>query len=269
MGAPFGKASFSIVEAQRPTYELLRGAFENEVLAIRIPDWTGDAVKQRLLQSTHGISGIGYVDEPTFLKVIGGALYSGANDRHALADYFENVPAWNQAQREACDPYISPAEKLIIALRENWPGGCNAEFVDGKPTFSGLIRRINEGGEAGAHQDMVHWDLPDCASLAEITATLSAVSYPVVPESGGELELWSWGFQDRDEYARRQIENDYRLDRERIGEPQAVLTPRAGELILFNPQRIHAVRPVTSGCRITQSLFIAYRDRYQSLTTFS
>jgi hypothetical protein len=62
---------------------------------------------------------------------------------------------------------------------------------------------------------------------------------------------------------------DYGLDRSKIGPPDVVLRPGVGDLIVFDTGRIHAVRRVADGVRITASCFIGVRSRWHPLCVFA
>ena len=51
--------------------------------------------------------------------------------------------------------------------------------------------------------------------------------------------------------------------------PDAVVAPRVGDLILFNSNRIHAVRACRGGPRVTVSCFIGYRGEGRPLGYWS
>jgi len=81
-----------------------------------------------------------------------------------------------------------------------------------------------------------------------------------MPPHGGELAIWDLK-PDQDEYEALRIpESDglksYGLKREPLGEPAYVITPRPGDLILFDAQRVHAVYASVGGARVTISFFI-------------
>ncbi len=258
-----------VVEARTLSAPLVEGLATGRLLAVRIPDYCDFETCRHLLASIADIAGVGYVDEESFKKKIGGAVYDAAHDPNQLNDHFDRTPEWFAACREAFSPYQSPSDKIRLELQEQWPHGFDLQHFHGHIAFVGLIRSMGVGAEALAHQDMTEWDIPHIAEAHGFEAQLSCVTYFEVAEEGGELELWNFGFTDQEEYNRNKTRQDhYSLDRGRIGEPAATLTPRVGELIVFNAKRIHAVRAIKKGVRTSQSLFIGYRGNNRQLSGF-
>jgi hypothetical protein len=260
---------FSILEVKALTPTLIEGMADGSLLAVRVPGWCPEEVCRHALRALAKFPGVGYADEPTFKKVVGGALYDAARDPEILRTYLESAPQWLGETRKSFHPYGNPADRLRQELQERWSHGCDLERIGGRPCFAGLIRALEDEAEARPHQDMTHWDIPACADVQSLHTQLSCVIYFAVAEAGGGLELWSKGFESRSEYEAHQTPGDYGLDRSRIGPSAALLAPRSGDLIAFNARHVHAVRKVVKGLRCTQSLFIGYRGRNRALSTFS
>lgn len=135
--------------------------------------------------------------------------------------------------------------------------------------FAGLLRIFGEGSAAEPHQDHFDWD----ASLHEIyeatyyPAQLAANVYLRLPERGGELAIWPVSLR-RTEYERMR-KGEYGVDPAQLRAEPVVLTPRLGELILFNARMVHAVYPPELGNRVTWSSFIGYRGDSEPLTIWS
>ncbi|HEB9286359.1 TPA: 2OG-Fe(II) oxygenase [Campylobacter coli] len=72
------------------------------------------------------------------------------------------------------------------------------------------------------------------------------------------MELWNWKPND-DEYRKFQHTNiklNYGLDRSKISLPYTTYKPKLGEIVLFNPRYVHAVKKVNKGIRLTISCFL-------------
>lgn len=256
--------NFGIVETDCLDVGAIVALAERELVAVRIPRWCPEEVCSHFLKRIDGIVGVGYDDEPTFHKIIGGAVYGGA-----LSEYLRLASHWTSEQRSAFSPHISPIDRLRLEFEERWPHGCALQRFIRRPSFAGLIRAFEDGGEARPHQDVTPWDIPDVPEAHEFTTQLSAVCYLGCAQTGGNLELWNFGFNSKTEYKQCKVVGDYSIDRKYIGEPSVSLTPKAGELIIFNARNLHAVSRVILGKRSTQSTFIAYRGRNRHLSAFS
>ena len=135
--------------------------------------------------------------------------------------------------------------------------------------FVGLARVFTSTAEALPHQDVLRWDAPlECTSAQSLLTQLAANIYVQPSEGGGDLELWSSSL-DRDEYERLKLPGSYGLDRAKLPPSAVRVKPEAGDLILFNANKTHAVRPVTSGIRVTVSCFIGVRSLTLPLSMWS
>jgi len=258
-----------VVVADRFNAREIQDLADKKILAIRIPSFCESIVCDHVMQKLGRVEGEGYRVEPQFRKIIGGALFDGADDPAALEQYFKNVPVWYGETRTIFHPHTSPAEHARLYLQEVWPYGSVVQRIGGRLTFVGLIRGFREGGEARPHQDMTNWDLPSLEDAQTLKTQISCLTYFACAEEGGELELWGREIEDRKEYAETQDPGDYGLRRDLIGEPDAMLRPQIGELIMFNARRIHGVREVKRGVRFSQSFFIGYRGSDYPLSLFS
>src|SRR5207245_1188972 len=92
------------------------------------------------------------------------------------------------------------------------------------------------------------------AALRTIRA-LRSISRPRTATLGGEVQLWRL-MPDQAEYDRLRLAGSYGLDHTKLPPPDTVVTPARGELVLFNSNRVHAVRPCEGGPRVTVSCFI-------------
>jgi hypothetical protein len=185
-------------------------------------------------------------------------------DRHS-----RNTPRWFAQCRKIFDPYLSPIEKLLLELQQQWPLGCRLQSFASRLAFTGLLRAVPDGGKADVHQDMTKWDIRHIAEAQDLGTVLSCVCYLDCAEAGGLLELWNHGFIDEAEYNRCKTPNHYGIDRRFVGEPAVVLTPHPGDMIIFNAQKLHAVTCTKSNRRrLTQSAFIAYRGPNRELSTY-
>jgi len=264
------KVSAGILQASHLSADAIEALAEKKILAVRVAGYCGVDVCSHAMRKLAGNAGHGYTAEPDFRKFVGGALFDGAEgEAEILENYLRNAAKWYSACNEVFHPHISPADKMRHHLREVWPAGNHMERIGGRPAFAGLIRGFHEGAEAHPHQDMTHWDLPHMPEAQTLHTQLSCLTYLSCAGSGGELELWASEIENRPDYEAAKVRGCYGLDRERVGPPDTAMTPRVGELIVFNARRIHAVRRIAQGLRCTQSFFIGYRGTDQPLSLFS
>ncbi len=200
---------------------------------------------------------------------IGKAIFDAADNPSELQTYYESARPNLDQTRRFFSPYISPIDLLRVTLQEIWPSGSNLESLHGKTMYCGLTRVFKEGSAAFPHQDMSHWDVPDSLAAWSQKTQLAGNIYLKMPSSGGELELWDYGFDTKADYIANTVPGSYGLDRNKIGPPALKIKPEQGDLILFDARRIHAVSTIEKGCRITSSCFLGYRGVTQPLAIYS
>jgi len=129
--------------------------------------------------------------------------------------------------------------------------------------------KIGRVGQAffECQNDVLCWDILDGMST-NINTQLTANVYLEVPKSGGELCLWpNWPSQD--EYHDIQVEGSYGVHKNHLCDQFIKLIPQQGELIIFNPTRIHSVERIDSGSRLTWSCFIGKESDSKPLKIWS
>lgn len=245
--------------------ELAAGTIAAVQVAKYYPEDFSHLLAQRLLGSPL----FGHYANAPDIGRVGQAYFETINDSETREVYYANAAAWIRSMRDLCAPFACPMDTLRLQLQETWPAGATLETIDDRPMFVGLARVFEKGAGAHPHQDVLARDAPPgCVRARTLRAQLAANVYLKPATSGGELEVWLRKPTD-EEYETLRMPGSYGVDRALIGEPDVVLTPRTGDLILFNAHNLHAVRPAGGGPRITMSTFIGYRSRRQPLTYWS
>ena len=239
------------------------------ILAVRIPEFYPRELCDRFIGGILAHDKIEHYAVAPDIKKIGKAIFDAASDSSALDEYYATSANALREMREYFHPYLAPMDKLRLTLQEVWPSGSLIENLHGKLMFCGLVRAFGKGSEARPHQDMTHWDIPDCQAAQTLTTQIACNIYMATVDSGGELELWAHGIGDAKAYTETQTPGDYGLDRHKIGPPVARISPRKGDLIMFDARRIHAVTRIEEGVRVAVSSFIGYRGPTAPLSVYS
>lgn len=257
-----------VIEAEEINPEDLVELVKGRRLAIRIPGFYSVEGSSRFVRKILDSELMQSYEAAPWINKVGKALFDAAGNPSALRDYYDEAPVALRTIRELFHPYVSPIDKLRVVAQEAWPGGANLENLHGKTMNTGLPRVFHPKAEALPHQDMAVWDVPDARGVWTMETQIAANVY-LETGIGGELELWDFGFRTQEEYRQYSLADTYGLDRTKIPESAVLLRPRQGELILFDAQRVHAVRSVREGVRVTVSTFLGYRGPSQPLTFFS
>lgn len=136
-----------------------------------------------------------------------------------------------------------PFDQMRSVFRQH----LNAEplIIDQLAAFAGLVRVIKNQMEILPHQDELAEDLGDAHDFAKQLKVggvqLAANLYLSVPDAGGEIEIWNRHLAKDELGSYRQLDSDYGLDRNRLGAPDLVIKPEAGQLILLDSTLVHAV----------------------------
>jgi len=246
----------------------LEGLFDQSIDVVRVPKYFSEQDAQEIANKIKRSTFFGsYVNAPKIGR-IGQAFFECQNDEVSLSRYLEFAKTWIKEMRKEVSPFISPIDRLRLELDEVWPANCNLAQIFDHKLFAGLVREFKEDSYAEPHNDVLSWDLVDEMDTG-ITNQLTANVYLETPEQGGELRLWHEWPQSQAEYNAIRIEGSYGVKEERLNGNYLEITPEVGELILFNPTRIHSVEKIVQGSRLTWSCFIGLENHNKALQIWS
>ena len=163
-------------------------------------------------------------------------------------------------------PSISPVDHLRLLLQELWPSGANIQQLNEKTCFTGAIRLFApKVGTFIPHTDRIETE-NDAPELKDIAGQLAANIYLNIPKQGGELCLWDREATPEEEVVIKQLKG---LDMESLSPPAIKLSPSAGDLIIFNSRKLHAVTPCVESTRVSMATFIGIYGENRPLTYWS
>lgn len=193
-----------------------------------------------------------------------------------LERYYEQALLLIQHLRQVCFPYLSPIDKLRLDLSDMWLASAGIENIHNRTMLAGIGRVFEDGFELPPHQDILSRDildgaLPPTHVYEDLITQLSTNIYLQIPETGGELEIWESKPSVSEQQEIRDADYKYEGIIDRANLPPATITikPEAGDLILFDSGRIHAVCSSTGGPRVSMSMFIGYRGKDKPLSYWS
>ncbi|ENM5749434.1 2OG-Fe(II) oxygenase [Vibrio mimicus] len=246
----------------------LDGLFDRTIDAVRVPGYFSQQAAHDIANKIKRSAFFGnYVNAPKIGR-IGQAFFECQNDEVSLSRYREFANIWIKEMRKEVSPFLSPIDRLRLELSEVWPSHCNLAEIGGHKLFAGLVREFKAGSYAEPHNDVLSWDLVS-GMHSGITNQLAANVYLETSEQGGELRLWHEWPESKEAYNAIRIEGSYGVKAEQLNGGYLEITPEVGELILFNPTRIHSVEKIQQGSRLTWSCFIGLEDHKKALQVWS
>jgi len=240
----------------------LERLIHGETAAIRIANFYRDAalpgVVERILASPLLAR---YANAPDIGKI--GNSYFETVCGLRKDDYFASARSLKHELDELFRPLTNPADLMKNVLAGTWePGASVLQNDAGQTFFYGLIR-LFDGTEALAHVDHLEWD---DVSAARPIFQLALNTYLRIPADGGELVVWDT-VPTREEHDL--IAKDYGVDEAYLRPFRSVaVKPNEGDLIMFDAQRVHAVR-TAHGPRITSSMFAVLLDAAGAFRVYS
>lgn len=246
----------------------LDGLFNRTIDAVRVKEYFSEKNSKDIAEKIKQSKLFGnYVNAPKIGR-IGQAFFECQNDEESLNQYQDFAKTWINEMRKETSPYISPIDRFRLELDEIWPAHCNLAEIGGHKLFAGLVREFKEGSYAEPHNDVLSWDLINDMQT-NISNQLTANIYLETPEKGGELRLWQEWPKTKEAYNDIRIEGSYGVKKELLNDHYVEIIPEVGELILFNPMRIHSVEEIYEGSRLTWSCFIGLESSNKPLQVWS
>jgi hypothetical protein len=246
------------------TEEVLRSFISDELCAIQIPRYCAPELSRRLAQwfafspelenYTHEIRNGNQVKYLEYGVERLGVPFNSTYGKEANSPekllYYDSALSGLRRVREKCAPELSPIDKLRLELDELWPYGANVGAFEGRKMFVG-IGRVMRAKTSGIAELQPHFDaVPE--AIVNLRAQYAANIYLKLPAAGGELEIWDIPPIPLDQI---EGESDNRDWRSKLP-PSFLVTPREGDLIIFNTRRPHAIRSFAEGHRVTLQSFI-------------
>lgn len=246
----------------------LRALIQKEIRAVRIKNYFKPCESASMAALLEASPLKGEYINARGIERVGQSFFECQTSEEAAELYKRESANWIKQLRSGSAPLLTPVDRIRLELDEIWPAGANLATKDGAKMFVGLAREFKAGSEAEPHQDVLSWDDPRSDFAREVKTQLAANTYLRVPEQGGELTLWPTSYT-AEEYERLRIPGSYGLDRQRLPNGCTSITPRVGDLILFNANCVHAVEKIIRGTRVTWSCFVGYRGDAEPLVLWS
>lgn len=261
------KIAYANGYADQLNAESLRALIENEILAIRIPNFMTEIERSLALKNIRY-----YTEKSTYLwsrdfSVIGTSVGEAHENKEKEDEYFSNAQEVNRLLQSIVFPFGSPMARVAKQILDAWSPGIKIASKDGRPFLAEIVRHFRRGGKANPHIDQTKTPLLGHLGLKK---RLGCNVYIEMPTEGGSIQFWNRRFSDVEYEAVKTKGGDYGVDRELLGEPSLSIRPRAPEVVLFDASLPHAVEEIRGeGDRIVNGGFFAFADYDSPLVQFS
>ncbi|HEY2725290.1 MAG TPA: 2OG-Fe(II) oxygenase [Pseudonocardiaceae bacterium] len=158
-----------------------------------------------------------------------------------------------------------PGDTLRAVVDELWPYGATVGRVNGRSMLPLNVRKWSVGESARPHIDQCESPLVRALGLRK---RIGMNLYVQAPASGSGGELDFWGIPNSACSYHESRHGSYGIERDALGEPLHVVRPEQGDLVLFDAARLHGVRRIDAGCRVTVAGFLGVRADRQPLVVF-
>jgi ectoine hydroxylase-related dioxygenase (phytanoyl-CoA dioxygenase family) len=246
------------------TPECLQQLVTGEIVALCVKDFYPQDLLAEFIDkvTAHPIKA-GYNVDQQIIHT-GSAFYDTVGNPIFREEYLNSSMEWMK------DEFIrfkrrAPIHTAILEFMATWLYGVQFEHLNGKSMWAGSARFFDQVG-CLAHRDNLGVDAPEFERARELISQFAVNVYAQVPDEGAEIDIW---FKlTEEEYDARCVPGSYGINPNDLPVPTVTISPKAGDLILFDSNRLHAARP-SNGVSIAQSCFLGYRGLYQPLSVWS
>lgn len=201
------------------------------------------------------------------LSIVGVSIGEAHESEEALERYLDGGERTSRVVRDVIFGGITPIDRVALQMLQIWAPGIRIPSSANRNFLQQVVRRWKQGGGASAHLDLSNTPL---LRPFGIRKRFGINAYIEMPSEGGAVEFWSRAYSEEEYLALRQAPPAYGLSRDAVGEPDLRIRPQAGQTILFDASRPHAVEPVAGrGERITDASFFAYASDDAPLFQFA
>lgn len=203
------------------------------------------AAKSKIVQHYYGVDRVGLPFNLT---------YNATPSSGIVEQYYNEALSSLLRMRHFVPGSLNPIDKLRLELDERFSAGATVAKFEGRKMLAGMCR-ITRPNSATLSNNQPHFDaLP--TRYAKLDVQLAANIYIRMPKVGGELELWD--VESLNPLSQTPL--DWRAE---LPEPH-IITPKTGELIIFNCRKPHAIRSFEGtpdiAERVTVQMFIGYQN---------
>lgn len=244
----------------------IRSLAKNEIRVIQVEAFASKKTCEIISSGAIDLGYKPYINVDS-VRRIGMAYYETEHQEDLIQDYFANAAKCLEQMRKACDPAGSPMDTARCLLDEVWPAGAHLQTLFGKKMFVGLSRMVEPNTTFLAHHDIFADDAPGMPESESVISQFGANVYVQMPDRGGELLMWHRNMTIAEFDERRK--GQYGIAIDDLPEPDVVLKPGTGDLLIFDAHKLHAVASPKDRQRLALSFFIAYRGDDKPLTYWS
>lgn len=249
--------------------QVLADLFDGKYIAIRVPEFYPSDYCKNLAELLHRQIGSEPVTGGIYESDID-SFWNVANDEERLERYFAGAFTVPDRLRRLSAPHPSPADLFRLALDDAWPSGATLMTLQGRKMPFGISRLWRQGSQGLPHQDVLWREVAPGTLPFHPLGQLGVNIYVDTADEGGELEAWDFVITDAEyENLRDRYPGSYGYAKGMLPQASLSISPGVGDLVMVNTLRVHAIRCITRGRRITVSGFVVNAGTDQPLRCWS
>jgi hypothetical protein len=195
----------------------------------------------------------------------GTSFYDTNGNANFRKEFLDSSMNWMQNELLRFS-FCTPIYAVFLALMTIWCNGIQFENLDGKSMWAGSARIFDRVG-CLVHRDNLGADAPEFERALQLFCQIAVNIYAQVPDEGAEIDIWDICLSE-EEYNERCVPGSYGIDCQQLPPPTITISPKVGDLILFNSNCLHMARP-SNGVSIAHSCFMGFRGYDVPLTVWS
>jgi hypothetical protein len=267
-----------VVTATELSGELLRQLFEDEIMAIHIPQYCPSNICEAMAKelknfktSNWKISDAAKGYKITDVQVFGNPFNIAIESDEAWKTYFSKGLDVTRQIRGSAGQRLSPQDRLRLELDEIYPHGFKVKRHHGQFMSPGLVRVMN-GDPDKQCEDMPLNCHVDTTPLISKNAGVFATNIYLQPApKGGDIVIWdpdittlfklfaNWSACKNFFLSSNLLDREIQSAFQKLLPTCQKINIKQGDLILLNTSRPHATTMMTGGQRISIQSFLKYK----------
>ncbi|WP_438009583.1 hypothetical protein WME89_13430 [Sorangium sp. So ce321] len=254
------------------TPRALAALFSNRICAIHIPQFVSreacDTLSNNILKQdlvNWNVRDPKKVYKKSDVDTLGVPFNVAARSQEEWTDYFTSAVSGPEVMRALAAPHPFPIDSFRDLINKHWKHGLKLKEYKGHPMRPSLIRVMHDNAEMRERPLNCHAD--SAPLLSSQQGVFSVNIYLKKPTRGGDLYIWNprlslvrhWSLISNFFLAPSYMDEELQTYVQGLLPPPIRLSIEAGDLVMLNTGRPHAVTTMQGGPRVSIQAFLKYK----------